>query len=94
MRARWRRPSAARPAPPEGAPAPPALYSGAMEERRPKDKDEDDASRQTRSLAALALLLALVVLAIFIIQRLRLEGEIEDCLMAGRSDCDRLIERR
>ena len=62
------------------------------EDRRPQRDEEEDANRQTRSLAALALLLALVVLGIFLIQHLRQEGEIEDCLMAGRSDCDRLID--
>lgn len=55
--------------------------------------DKDDSERQTRSLAGLAVVLALAVAALFLVQHLRREGQIEDCLMAGRSNCDALIDR-
>jgi len=57
-----------------------------------KDRRDDDGARQTRALAALAIVLALAVAALFLVQHLKREGEIEDCLMAGRSNCDALIK--
>jgi hypothetical protein len=57
-----------------------------------KDRRDEDAERQTRSLAGLAVVLALAVAALFLVQHLKREGEIEDCLMAGRSNCDALIQ--
>ena len=56
----------------------------------PRDEDPD---RQTRSLAGLAIVLALAVAALFLVQHLRRESQIEDCLMAGRSNCDALIQQ-
>ncbi len=58
-----------------------------------KDRRDNDSDRQTRSLAGLAVVLALAVAALFRVQQLRREGQIEDCLMAGRSNCDALIDR-
>jgi len=52
-----------------------------------------DAARQTTSLAALAVALALVVGGLFLAQTLRRSAAAEDCLMAGRINCDRLIQR-
>jgi len=52
-----------------------------------------DAERQTRSLAALCFALALVVLGLFLVQTLRREARLEDCLLAGRNNCDRLLTR-
>jgi len=64
--------------------------------KRP-DEDElgrqQDADRQTKALAGLAIVLALAVVALFVIQHLKIEGEIEDCLLAQRTNCDALIER-
>ena len=59
-----------------------------------KDGRDDESDRQTRSLAALAIVLALAVAALFLVQHLKREGQIEDCLMAGRSNCDALIDRQ
>jgi len=59
-----------------------------MEEKH----DDDDSRRQTRSLAGLAVILALAVIAFFLIERLKREGEIEDCLLAGRTNCDALVQ--
>ncbi len=53
----------------------------------------EDAERQTRSLAALAFALALLIAGLFLVHTLRRGAAVEDCLMAGRINCDRLIER-
>lgn len=58
-----------------------------------KDVREQDTSRQTASLAALAVALVLVIFGLFLVQTLRRGAQIEDCLMAGRINCDRLIQR-
>ncbi len=71
-----------------GTPGSLETYIGTMDDRR-----DPDAERQTRSLAGLAVVLALAVAALFLVQHLRREGQIEDCLMAGRSNCDALIDR-
>lgn len=52
-----------------------------------------DARRQTSSLAALALAIALVVVGLVLVQTLRRGAQVEDCLMAGRINCDRLLAR-
>ena len=54
---------------------------------------QQDADRQTKALAGLAVVLALAFLALFVFQHLRAEGELEDCLLAGRSNCDALIDQ-
>jgi hypothetical protein len=65
----------------------------------PKKPEHDDvrrqqeSDRQTKALAALALIIALAVIALIVVQHLRTEGQIEDCLLAGRSNCDVLIDR-
>jgi hypothetical protein len=58
------------------------------------DGKDEDANRQTRSLAGLAVILALAVVAIFLIQHLRRESRIEDCLMARHANCDALIQNQ
>jgi len=55
--------------------------------------ENDDGPRQTRGLMALALVLGLALAASYLIERLRKEGQIEDCLFAGRSNCDVLIDQ-
>jgi hypothetical protein len=56
------------------------------------DRRDEQAARQTRALAGLAIVLALAVAGLFLVQHLKREGDIEDCLMAGRSNCDALIK--
>ena len=58
--------------------------------RRARDEDPEG-ERRTRGLAALALVLALALAASYLVERLRKNGEIEDCLMAQRTDCDILV---
>mgnify|MGYP001545893853 CR=1 FL=1 len=49
---------------------------------------EEEANRRTASLAGVAVTLLLLVLGLFLVRALHANAEIEDCLMAGRSDCD------
>ena len=56
--------------------------------------EQEDHDRQTNSLAALAVLLALVVIGLFLVRVLRTEQKVEDCLLAGRSNCDLMLSQR
>ena len=58
----------------------------------PAETREHGADRRTTSLAALALLLGLVVLGLILVHVLRREGQVEDCLMQNRIDCDQMAE--
>jgi hypothetical protein len=49
------------------------------------------ANRRTRSLAGLAVTLAVLVLCVFLVKQLAFTSKVEDCLMANRSNCDRLV---
>jgi hypothetical protein len=55
------------------------------------DDDQDEADRQTASLAGLAVTLLLVVVGLFLIHQLHAKCMIEDCLLSGRSNCDKLV---
>ena len=57
-------------------------------------EDDDDTHRQTSSLAGLAAMLAIAIAAFFLFQHLKREGNIEDCLLAHRANCDALIDAR
>lgn len=48
-------------------------------------RDADD--RRTASLAGLAAALALVVLGLLLAGHLRNQARLEDCLLAGRTNC-------
>lgn len=55
---------------------------------------EDEAAeedRLTASLAGLAVALMLVVAGLFLIHHLHDKARIEDCLMAGRFNCDAVL---
>lgn len=55
-------------------------------------EDADD-NRVTQSLAALAFALLLVVVGLFLVQTLRANGQVEDCLLSGRRNCDQVMSR-
>lgn len=55
-----------------------------------EDPDQSEADRQTASLAAFAVILFLLVGGLFLVHQLRTASMIEDCLLSGRHDCDRL----
>lgn len=50
-------------------------------------EEQAEADRQTASLAGLAVTLLLLVLGLFLVQQLEAKSHIEDCLLAGRTDC-------
>jgi hypothetical protein len=56
-----------------------------------RDEDQDGADRQTASLAGMAVALLLVVVGLFLIRELHAKGAVEDCLLAGRHDCDMIV---
>lgn len=51
------------------------------------EDDEAGANRQTASLAALAVTLLLVVASLALVNHLRHQVAIEDCLLSGRTNC-------
>ena len=53
--------------------------------------DHKAARRQTASLAGIVIILLLLVGGLFLVQHLRKTAMIEDCLMAGRRNCDALV---
>lgn len=57
------------------------------------DYDREDADRRTLSLAGLAVSLLIVVVCVFLLKQLQSKTAIEDCLMAGRNNCDALITK-
>ncbi len=52
------------------------------------DSPQIIADRQTGGLAAIAVVLALVVVGLALVHQLQHSGRIEDCMMAGRTNCD------
>jgi hypothetical protein len=55
-------------------------------------EDEAEAERQTASLAGVAVTLLLLVVGLFLVRELHASSTIEDCLMAGRTNCDWLVQ--
>jgi hypothetical protein len=55
------------------------------------EDDQDGADRQTESLAALAVVLFLVVVGLFLIRQLHSKAQLEDCLLAGLRNCDKMV---
>jgi hypothetical protein len=58
------------------------------------DHRHEDADRQTASLAGLAATLLILVVCLWVTRELRHKSLIEDCLMAGRTNCDILVGNR
>ncbi|MGH7046985.1 MAG: hypothetical protein ACREE2_11435 [Stellaceae bacterium] len=52
----------------------------------PSDEQHSDRSR-SRAVIGLIVVLLLVVAAVYLVQALRKESNLEDCLMSGRSNC-------
>ena len=57
------------------------------------EQTQSDADRQTAGLAGFAFVLLLLVAGLFLVHTLYQKSKIEDCLMAGRHDCDRLLAK-
>ena len=70
------------------------MIPAAMQQRRPwlsEEPDEEAANRQTASLGGVAIILLLLVVGLFLVRELHAKAAIEDCLMAGRSNCDLMV---
>jgi hypothetical protein len=58
----------------------------------PDDRaSQQAAGRQTASLAGIVVILLLLIGGLFLVQQLRTASKIEDCLLAGRRDCDAMV---
>jgi hypothetical protein len=67
---------------------------GLLYTHRPLLDEQDDeqiANRQTSSLVGIVITLVLLIVGLFLVHQLRSTAAIEDCLMAGRSNCDALV---
>jgi hypothetical protein len=49
------------------------------------------ANRQTSGLVGIVVILLLLIVGLFLVHRLRHTTLIEDCLMAGRTNCDVIV---
>jgi hypothetical protein len=54
--------------------------------------DDEAANRQTASLGGVAITLLLLVVGVFLVHELHAKAAVEDCLMAGRTNCDLLVQ--
>jgi hypothetical protein len=54
------------------------------------ERQEEEADRFTRSLAGFAVALLLGILGFYLIVQLRLISKVEDCLLQGRLNCERI----
>lgn len=59
-----------------------------MRDRRREEQEDDD--RFTASLAGLAVALLLIVVGLDVTERLAAESKLEDCLLQGRANCERV----
>ena len=57
------------------------------------DYDHEAAQRRTLSLAGLAVTLAILVVSMWLTKELQRKSAIENCLMAGRLNCDILVPK-
>ncbi|MEA2778180.1 MAG: hypothetical protein QOF90_3586 [Acetobacteraceae bacterium] len=53
--------------------------------------DGKAAERQTANLVGIVIILLLLIGGLFLVHRLRNSSILEDCLLAGRRDCDILL---
>lgn len=58
------------------------------------EEDQREADRQTASLGGLAIALFLVVIGLFLVRELHAMSVVEDCLMAGRTNCGATVPMR
>ena len=65
-----------------------------MPQSRPDPaQDREEADRRTAGLAAIVVVLLLLIGGLLLTRTLHKKSQLEDCLMAGRRDCDQLINR-
>jgi len=49
--------------------------------------EHEDAARRTAALMGFIVILVLAIAGVVLVRELRNKGKLEDCLMAGRSNC-------
>ena len=54
-------------------------------------RDREEADRRTVGLAAIVAVLLLLIGGLVLAKTLHRTSQVEDCLLAGRRDCDRLL---
>ena len=54
-------------------------------------RDREEAERRTAGLAAIEIVLLILIGGVILARALGTNSKVEDCLMAGRRDCDRLV---
>ena len=54
-------------------------------------RDREEADRRTAGLAAIVVVLLLLIGGLLLTNTLRKKSQLEDCLKAGRRNCDQLI---
>jgi hypothetical protein len=57
------------------------------------DEEADDqvARRQTGGLVGIVIILVLLIVGLFLVRQLRIDSELQDCLLAGHRNCDLLV---
>jgi hypothetical protein len=55
-------------------------------------RDREEADRRTAGLAAIVVVLVLLIGGLLLARTLRKTSLLEDCLMAGHRDCDRMLD--
>ena len=50
-------------------------------------RDDDDAARRTAALMGFIVILVLAIAGVILVRELRINANLEDCLMAGRRNC-------
>lgn len=53
-----------------------------------EDAEHEAAKRQSAGLVGLVVILLLLIVGLFLVHQLRRTSAIEDCLLAGRRNCD------
>jgi len=56
-------------------------------------RDREESDRRTAGLAAIVVVLLLLIGGLLLTRTLHRKSVLEDCLMAGRRDCDQLLTR-
>ena len=51
------------------------------------DSRTEASARRSGSLAGLAIALLLVVIGLYLVNTMRAQGEIQDCVISGHADC-------
>jgi hypothetical protein len=55
-------------------------------------RDREDADRRTAGLAAIVVVLLLLIGGLMLAKTLHKKSLLEDCLMAGRRNCDQMLD--